>query len=190
MYQYNLAPDEVIISEIESVTEQTGVYSRTYGKLIATNKNIVFIRNGTFGKPKDAVIWSLSEVKVYNDAAQIKVVTKSGTMVCVEIYLTSGVHTFSLNGFRDTAQAREFANAINHAVTGTDEDIYSADGDITPKKAFLKAMFLGANNIESKKAEKVKKIKVAIKCPACGATFEGIKGTTVHCPYCDSVYNA
>ena len=186
MFKLNLSPGEFVLAELDGLIESGGRFRSQTGKLVATNKNIFWVRNGALGNPKDAVAWSLKDLVIFNDVAQIKVSTKNGLAVFVDLYFTTGQHSFQSTGIIDTSAARDFANAVNHIVTGSEVDIYSSIEEQPQKKGLLKSLF-SESNVEVKRADKT---KVAISCNACGGSFVAIKGHIAKCPYCGNVYNA
>lgn len=175
--------DEVVLAELLNAQDGSSVITKLYNVTL-TNKRIIASKVGAFGKAKIAFEKSVSEVKVYNGSAQVRITTVSGMLTQIDIYLTSGQLSFKVNGAGNTNVIR-FANELNHLVTGTEADIYSESGNDTGAKAFMKVLF-GATSTEAKKMTNQ---KVAVKCTGCGASFEGIKGRTAKCPYCGSVFN-
>lgn len=179
-----LESDEYVLSTLSRVQEGRNFAKKIYN-LTLTNKRLIFNKIGTLNKEKFAFEVPISDVKVFNGAAQVKVTTMSGLLTQIDIYLSSSQLSYTMLGAANS-EALNFANALNHAATGTDEDIYSLTGNDTGATAFMK-VFLGETSAEAKKTINQ---KVAIKCTACGGSFEGIKGKTAKCPYCGTIYNA
>ena len=179
----DLGLDEVVLSKLNRAQDGNKISTQLFN-VVLTNKRIIVSKTGILGKDKFIYDKPLSDVKVFHETAQVKVTTVYGTQTKIDIYLASGLVSFKLSGAGHT-DAIQFANALNRAVTGSDMDIYSVTGNETGASAFKKA-FWGINSIEAKKQTNQ---KVAIRCEGCGATFEGIKGKTAKCPYCESIYN-
>ena len=180
----SLGSDEVVLSVLNKVQDGNRI-SAQFFNVTLTNKRIIVCKWGLLGKEKFLYDKPLSDVKVFDGTAQVKVTTISGTMTKIDVFLVSGSLSFKLSGAGNT-DAIQFANALNRGVTGEDADIYSMTGNDTGADAFKKA-FWGINSIEAKRMNNQ---KVAIRCTGCGGSFEGIKGRTARCPYCGTYYNA
>lgn len=179
-----LASDEYVLAELNNAQDGSSRIAKLY-HVTLTNKRILAGKIGAFGKEKLAFEKNISDVKVFDGTAQVKVSSVFGTQTKIDIYLSNEQLSFSLSG-AGNSEAIQFANALNRAVTDTDADIYDVSGNDTGFKAFKKSFF-GVNSVEAKK-QVIQ--KVAIRCESCGASFEGIKGKVSKCPYCGTVYNS
>lgn len=179
-----LDSDEYVLAELNNAQDGSSRITKLY-HVTLTNKRIIAGKIGALGKEKLAYEKNISDVKVFDGIAQVKVSSVYGTQTRIDIYLSNEQLSFSLSG-AGNADAIKFANELNRFVTGTDAEIYSEFGNDTGFKAFKKSFF-GTNSVEAKK-QKIE--KVAIRCPSCAASFEGIKGKVSKCPYCGSVYNS
>lgn len=184
MAGFILGSDEVVVCELHKARENKTLSLKLYN-ITLTNKRIIVCKAGTLGKDKFEYEKKLSEVKTFDDTAQVKVNSVGGTVTRIDIYLSSEQLSFTLNGAGNT-DAIQFANSLNHLVTDSNTDIYSITGNATGKDAFKQAFF-GMNNTELKKE---KNEKVAIRCTSCGVSFEGIKGKVSKCPYCGTFFNS
>lgn len=187
MAQIQLAANEYMLSELQNVMERHGVLTKV-GNLMVTNQRIIFSKTGAFGISKVAGEWPITDVKVFDGTAQVKVTSVYGTQTKLDIYLRSGQLSYFVNG-AGNSEVSVFANEVNHAATGTDEDVYSGEGNAKGLKAIAQ-VFRGSMAEEAQKVDKSKQQKIALKCPHCGGSFEGVRGKTAKCPYCDSIYNA
>ena len=183
MAQFNLDSNEFVVSVLQNVQDASSITTKLCNVLL-TNKRVIVCKNGTFGKPKIIFDKPVSDVKVFDDTAQVKIQNVNGMQHKIDIYFTSGSISFIfMSGVY--SNVIQFANEINHIVTGTDFDIYSMAEHETGVKGVLKS-FLGVPTVEAKKSTQE---KVAIKCPNCGASFYGKKSGIAKCPYCDSFFN-
>lgn len=183
MADLKLGSDEYVVFSIQNALYGEGLVKKLHN-ITLTNKRIILSKVGAFGKDKVVLEKRISDVRVYQDAAQVQVSTVGGTQTKVDVYLSSGQLSFSLSG-AGHSDAVQFANSLNHVVTDTEVDIFSDTGNDTGAKAFKNALF-GMNSVGAKKK---KNKKVAIRCTSCGASFEGIEGGTAKCPYCGSYFN-
>ncbi|MCR5522787.1 MAG: hypothetical protein K6F64_04005 [Clostridia bacterium] len=183
MSVFNLEPNEYVVSELQNFQDASSKTTKLCNILL-TNKRIIVCKNGTFGKPKVILDKPISDIKIFEDTAQVKIYSVNGMQNKIDIYFSSGQISFVfLNAVY--ANVIQFANEINHIVTGSDFDIYSITENDTGVKGFMKS-FLGMPTVEVKKSTQE---KVAIKCPNCGASFYGKKSGMAKCPYCDSFFN-
>lgn len=184
MAGFTLGSDECVLSELHGAQDASSMITKLCNVTL-TNKRIVVCKSGAFGKEKLIFEKPVSDVKVFDGVAQVKVSTVFGTQTKIDIYFSSEQLSFRLGG-TGNPDVIQFANDLNRIVTGTDADIYTSDGNDTGAKAFRKALF----GISSSEIKKQKNEKVAIRCPSCGASFEGLKGRVSKCPYCGSFYNS
>ena len=182
--QFN--PGEYVILDLRGAMRRQGLLTKEYN-LMLTNMRIIECSVGTFGSQKISGEWRISDVLLYDGLANVRVSTYALTETKLMIYLKTDQLEYSFLG-RENKEVIGFANALNRIVTGTDEDIYLSSGKTSAIRAFAK-MFTGVTTEESKRVDRSKLQKVAINCPFCGGSFEGIKGRTAKCPYCDSTFN-
>ena len=186
MADIQLFSDEYVFAELQQVFFRQGIRTKV-GSLMLTNKRLLYSSIGSFGIKKLAGEWKVSDIKIFDDAAQVKVSSGNGTQTQLDVFFRSGQVSFMVNGAGNPDVAH-FANQLNRAVTGRDEDIYVVGEKPSAAKSLFKAM-LGSGYQEADKVDRARQ-KVAIKCPHCGGPIEGIRGKVARCPYCDSVFNA
>lgn len=183
MLDYGLESNEVVLVECEKAVPRENNFFNTEGVLVLTNKNILWVTTNFFGKVKDIIKHPLSDIKIYDGKAQVKLEEKFGEEPVLSLYYKNGQISYRMY---EKANVKDFVNQLNKTVTGSDEDIV-VKGAI-PGVAFVGETIKGtadafksAFGIKPKKAE-----QAAIQCTYCGAKISGIKGTVVKCEYCGS----
>lgn len=183
MINYNLNPDEAVIVECKDVLLNNGKFVNTRGDLVLTSQNLIWVTKNMFGKVKNLEKYSIANVKVYDNKAQVKAEEKIGTPTKLSIFFVDSQMTFDV---AEKKKARDLVNSINKLVTGMEDEIIAKSA--IPGTAFVAetlkgtiGTFKNAMGIKAKDPEKVSQ-----ECPGCGASLSGIKGQAVKCPYCDS----
>lgn len=183
MLDYGLRSNEAVLVECTGVMPNDHKLFSSNGTLVLTSQNILFVTTTVFGKVKDIDKHPLSDVKVYDDTAQVKLEEKFGESPILNIYLKDGQLSYTMY---EKGKAKEFVNQLNKAVTGRDVEIVNKSA--IPGAAFVGETLKGtANAFKSALGIKPKEPeKVAMPCTSCGATISGIKGTVIKCEYCGS----
>lgn len=183
MIDYDLRSDEAVLVECSDVTLNDGKLFSSAGTLVLTSRNILFATTNMFGKVKNIDRHPLSDVKVYDDKAQVKIDEKLGEPATITIFFKNGQISYTAN---EKGRAKEFVNQLNKVVTGREDDLVAKSA--IPGTAFVAetlkgtiGTFKNAFGIKQKEPE-----KCALNCPRCGASISGIKGRVTQCPYCDS----
>ncbi len=183
MSTFNLEPNEYVVSGLQNVQDASSQITKLCNVTL-TNKRIIVCKVGTFGKPKVILEKPISDIRIYDDAAQVKIYSVNGVQHKIDIYFSSDQISFVfLSGVY--ANVIQFANEINHIATNSDFDIYAITENETGVKGVLKSFF-GMPTVEAKRSTQE---KAAIKCPNCNASFYGKKSGIAKCPYCDSFIN-
>lgn len=192
MGSYNLQANEVVIMKIDQITRKNSMFSIENGELILTNLYLLWNTKNMFGKVKNTQQYPLHSIKVFNGKAQVKSEKKNvGYPKLTILFMSSQVSFEFINKSED--EVEKIANSINHAVTGSTENIYELKNNAIPGAAkaaeVLKGtvdVFKNAFGVKDNKQNVNINEKVVNKCSSCSAPISGIKGQVVHCEYCDT----
>ena len=186
--EYKLLPNEYIIMKHDKVIHG-GVLANFSNELILTNQNLVLQNKSVLGSIKNIQSFPISQIKVFNNQAQIIMSKTRGGYPQIEIYFLNGQEKF---GFQSKKDATNWISKINQLVTGEDVSMdTSAKTSILGTEMIADALggtvdvFKDAFGFKKKTpTESVE--KVAKKCTFCGAAVSGKKGQIVRCSYCDA----
>lgn len=183
MDNYHLEPDEAVVVECESVTLEEGKLINTSGTLILTSQNLIWLTKGVFGKTKSVQKYPLTEVKIFNNEAQVKLDEKIGEDSLLSVFFKNFQLRFRL---MERKKARELFNNIHKLVTGSADDLVSVSA--IPGVDFIAntlketaSVFMKSFGIKMNQPE-----PVTTKCGNCGAPISGLSGQVVKCSYCDT----
>ncbi|MBO4894397.1 MAG: hypothetical protein J5562_05750 [Clostridia bacterium] len=189
--KFNLLPDESLIIKSESVCHgDSGLFT---DDLYLTNKAIVLVHKGFFGKIKNVQRFQLNRIKRYNGKPQVFLVKKPNAIAQLEVYFTDSIEIFcfSNNTGSSKKQGSQWIDAVYEAVTGRpaperDDDGDAYDGTLVGIFREIGRDIIGIRPKTEAPVPKPIKEKVSKKCVSCCAPLFGNKGETVHCDYCDT----
>lgn len=183
MDNYHLEPDEAVLTECENTTLEEGKLLNASGTLILTSKNLIWLTKNMFGKTKSVQKYPLTDIKIFNNEAQVKLDEKIGEYFLLSVFFKTAQLRFRL---MERKKARELLNNINKLVTGSEDDLVAAEA--IPGVEFIAnaikdtaSTFMKAFGIKVNQPE-----PVTAKCGNCGAPISGLSGQVVKCPYCDT----
>ncbi len=180
----DLGLDEVVILKKDDVKHGNGIFSGGTDTLILTNKRIIYIKKGMFGKEKGRESFLLSNIKIYNNKAQAVISSSDQFESTLEIYFINGVESFEFDSKSDVVT---WIKKINELTTGTvikDEEVNNSSGFATAIRSIANTIKEGINIYKGVFKEEEKKERISCKCEGCGATCTGFKGETTKCEYC------
>jgi len=137
-----------------------------------------------------------------------KKIVKNGKKYPAKIYGYTKNHSYTVNGcyptdtkvhfFNDMGEEREVVLATRCTggeglmPIGMTVDVYEYKGKFAwdDKSLRSETLYREAELMDNKPIDPSKLNIVAVKCKACGATFEAAKGFTGQCPYCGGFTNA
>ena len=187
--EYKLLPNEAIILKQDRIINGGSMANFT-DELILTNLNLVLIKKGIFGGVKNIQSFPVSQIKVFNNQAQIILSKTRGGYPQIEVYFINGHEKF---GFESKKEVMNWINKINQLVTGEDVEMNDPTKMEIPGVDMIAEVlggtviaFKDAFGIKSKKLSAESTEKVARKCSFCGASISGKKGQIARCPYCDA----
>lgn len=199
--KFNLSQNESVIMKEDRISHG-GTFSGYTDELVLTNLQIILVSKGVFGNVKNIEYFPLSQLKVFNNQAQVFVGKKSNGTTILDIYFFNGEESF---GFESKKRARLWVESINNLMTGQSVNIDSLgkntssqfDGiteqlsdtavQVKEQLGLVGDSFKSAFGIQSKNRIKENKSeKITMKCPACGAPLSGEKGIIIRCQYCDT----
>lgn len=186
MEKINLGPDEGVILRAENVACRSG---GNLHELILTNKNLVFVKKGLFGRVKEVLYFPLADVKIVNGKAQALVGRGSNGQARLEVYLRSGEEEFFTFNTGLRREAVRWAAAVAQQLgtegpAGADPSETILAGAETVARTLKGAVDTFRTAFGMNEAE-----KTAAVCRHCGASYEASKGRVGKCPYCGSLQN-
>ena len=166
---YTLEPDEVVIMQ------DTHVRDADSGEvtLVLTNKSIIQVNKGFFGKAKDFEKYSLLDLKEYKGKPNVLVGKDSSNVARLELYFSTFEKYYY---FHAAFRERKWASSINKAYK-----------TCAAEKRKVERTNAGGGFWHSPVKNTIQLNKKTVKCPRCGAELAGEKGTSVVCEYCDAV---
>ncbi|KFI64253.1 hypothetical protein [Bifidobacterium cuniculi] len=185
MKDIDLMPNEGIVAQFDSVwCDAPDFKGSQRGELSLTNQALVF----TYTQPKmfakdveHAYRWPLRDVKVVDGRPQL-IFDKGDSHEC-NIVLRQGKLVLRMDSHQELAR---LGNAVNHALTGSDEDIVGAPktfiSDIANTLSGATREFTQAFGFGSRPSATVETVSAV--CEGCGASLHGKSGGTVTCEYC------
>lgn len=183
MDNYHLEPDEAVLIECENTTLEEGKLINASGTLVLTSQNLIWLTKGIFGKTKNIQKYPLTDVKIFNNEAQVKLDEKIGEYPLLSIFFKTSQLRFRL---MERQKARELFNNVHKLVTGSEKDLVSVGA--IPGVEFIAnavkdtaSVFLKSFGIIAKQPE-----PVTTRCENCGAPISGLSDQVVKCPYCDT----
>lgn len=196
---YNLASNESIIMKNDSVS-----YGRSYyNELILTNQQIILVIKGTFGNTKNVKYFSLSQIKNFNNQAQVFIGKSNNGRTTLDVYFLNGQESF---GFDSKRTLRKWVENITTLVNGEDvvidqlgshnggqfddvrEQFTEAAKQVKEQFGLAGSSFKNAFGFQNKQTDthSLNNEKITTKCPSCGAPITGKRGNIVSCQYCDT----
>lgn len=190
MGSYNLQAIEVVIINIDQVIHKKSMFSLISGELILTNLNLVWKTKNLIRKTTQQ--YPLHSIRVFNGKAQVMSEKKTGENPRLTIFFKNDQVTFQFINKREYV-VKKLANSINHAVTGSTENIYELKSNAIPGVAKVAEVLKGTVDVfkdaftvkDEKQHVNISK-KVDKKCSSCSAPISGIEGQVAHCEYCDT----
>lgn len=208
MASYNLQQGETLLDSLEGIRMDTegSVFDQS-GDLLLTDRRLMWVEKGLFGKVKSQQSFPLSAIAVSQGRARVLLKRDSGGSYDLEVFLTGRKLSFSTDE-DELGSTIGFANELNHVVTNSANDIYRM------KKAgliqegvnmFKESLGLDPDLIEELTVYEPVSVPVpapaqsagssAVSTPAvpgktsgtcrfCGAPLKATPGKTVRCPYC------
>ncbi|WP_313277894.1 hypothetical protein [Timonella senegalensis] len=184
--EYSLQPNEVVLFKDEQVSHG-GPWATYTHELMLTNLHIVLTKKGLVGRVKEVQVWSLDQIKVHEQRAQVMSGKAAQGTDALEIYFQNGKEKF---GFSSDARKRvnQWISQINQAVTGIELDVPHEKGISIPGSEMLSGMLNDAFSMFKPKRElKAKQtLTISSKCQNCGAPVSGAQGQALVCTYCGS----
>lgn len=187
--EYKLLPNEAIIMKQQRIIHNSAMNNFT-DELLLTNLNLVLISKSTFGNIKNIQTFPVSQIKVFNNQAQILLSKTRGGYPKIEIYFLNGQENFVFESKKDAITC---INKINQLLTGENVEInISAKTTIPGTEMLADALggtvdaFKNAFGFKTNKSSTETIEKATKKCSSCGATISGKKGQIVCCSYCDA----
>lgn len=178
MIDYKLDIDEVLLVELITGAETKEFRYKRYN-IALTNKNIIFVSTGLFGKAKDNKKYPISDVKQYEGKAAIAYTEKMLDDSVIDISLIN--NRIKITVFHeDKKVARDFVNQLNKLVTGSDDKLTQKT---IPGIEGLAESVKGSIDVV-KKTFGIKPKQVVAKCSGCGVSITGDAGSIINCPYC------
>lgn len=188
--KYILDSDEGIVLKKDGVAyNEAGSYEH---ELILTNKNIIVIVKGFWGKTKKVVYLPLNQIKVVNNAVQALVGKRSDGTARLEIYLKNGdTAYFSFNTLTRIEETK-WANAIIRLLSNEEDDGYNPSTYAIPGTEAVAETIKGTIDtfrtvFNRKTVSEIKESRRSVFCQNCGASYEGVRGRTGKCPYCGTI---
>lgn len=181
--QFSLEPGETVLKRSAEVG-YGGAFSGNKNELILTDQRIILQKKNLLGKVSGALCFSLSDIIISNDQAQVRLGQKDIVTPTLDIYFRTGMESFR---FTWEDEVKDWANEINTLLTGQ-PPIYPIKNWMDDMKDLenMAAAFTGT--VKSVKAVFGIKETTSCKCPACGASITGVTGETVACPYCGTYH--
>ena len=168
MSAYNLEQDESLVLKCDRARYKGSDYS---DELLLTDKGLVIIDKGIFGKIKSIIRIPINDIKVYNGRAQAILGTDKSHCPQLEIYFINGQEII---GFESKKEVNKWIHSINQLVTKRPKTKPSDSNIIKDTLGAIKGT-LGA---------KEKNVTLIYKCIECGAPIQGTKGQITRCEYC------
>lgn len=156
--------------------------------LILTSKNLVLEKNGIRRRSRGVHVFPLNQIKLYEDAPQVRVGRFWNGTPALEVYFLNGQETF---GFERAYDAARWVQSINQLITGAEAPPPSQGGgspltnSLMGQVDALKGM-LGIAPTAPRQDPSTTVRRVAGQCYACGAPLAGTQGRVVTCSYCDT----
>lgn len=179
MIDYNLESDEAVILQSNNVSCTTKKIGSFSDELILTNKNIIYVHIGLFGKPKYIKKYSLEYVKMYNGKPQVLINQCKDGYYEMQIYTVDGQVSFRFVK-NEKKQISLWIDKITEL---------KVKGEARVNNKGIKGVSVIKNMVELLKETKeslddsfIKKI--VVNCPKCGAQIEGVKKQNILCEYC------
>lgn len=177
MIVYSLDTDEAVILQDSNVKT-----SGTDITLILTNKHVIQVKKGIFGREKSAFKYPLLDLKELNGKPNVRIGKAQNGEKQLELYFKLYQRVYC---FRDFLAEMKWAGAIEKAYRTVvaearkSEQTENNQGFFAPILNTLDtarhALFFKADETRT------------MKCPRCGADLVGEKGEQVTCGYCDTI---
>lgn len=208
MASYKLQQGETLYASLESIRMDTedALFPET-GDLVLTDRRLVWVEKGIFGKVKSERGFSLSDITVSHGRARVDLKRDPGGSYALDVFLPGRKLSFSTSE-KDLRSAVSFANELNHVVTGTLADIYrmkktgliqdgvnmfkeslGLDPDLIEELSVYEPVPVPgpgapARSEDGRQGGGTAPRKASGKCGFCGAPLKAAVGKTVRCPYC------
>ncbi len=183
MANYELMSDEIILLQSQNAASEKSLGG---SEIILTDKRIIFISKGFFGKVKGVEYYPLDQISIFAGEPRIECIHETG-IYQLRIGFKSAIKTFNIDdGSKKTINL--WANTVYKALTGKDSPNLSA-----APESFLSGVGVVADTLKGtidtfKKSfgNKIQQVieQVSCNCPSCGHRIAGFKGQKVKCPYC------
>lgn len=199
---YDLQPNESIVY-VQDRVRQGGAWGHLTDQLILTNKNLVLVKKGFFGGGKSVHVFPLSQIKVFDGAAQVRVGWLQSCPT-LEVYFLNGQEVFLLERKEAAADLAQMIDDViagvgGHPIDSRDEgpianairsQVEMADA-LRSQVDLIKATFGIRSKTQSttgapRVAREAGAPRVARECYACGAPLSGKQGQVATCSYCDT----
>jgi len=183
---YGLQPNEVVLLKDERVMHG-GMWSSYTDELLLTNLNLVLLKKGMLGKPKDVLRFPLTQIKVYNQQAQAAIGKGMTGSDLLEVYFLNGQEQFAFQS-GGTNKINEWIAKINQAVTGNEAPVQQSSSMALPGAEKVAGVLKDTLGVFKSKfgSQTEAPVRIAGKCRGCGAPLAGFRGQTITCAYCDS----
>ena len=186
---YDLLPGETVLAQAERVSRYITERKTTGGgTFILTDKRIIWIVKGTFGKIKEQISFPLNDIGIYDNKANVQIKESFGEPAVMTINFKSSLEKFRFWD-SDKKTSKIIANHINRIVTGVDIELFSSRRSIPGSDILADTLKGTFDTFKENFVGKKKVVQITIKCPACGASFVGYKGQVAQCPYCGNMQN-
>ena len=149
-------------------------------ELILTNQRLILEQKNLFGKPKGTLYFNLADIRVADGQAQVVVGKKDNLTHTLDVYFKSSEERFVFEWEKDI---KSWVRAISAVIAG--EEVKDNDEEEWMMEALHMAdAFTGTIDKYKEVFGLKEKENVTVKCTSCGAALNGLKGSTIECPYC------
>ena len=179
--ELKLEYDEGVILKKDKVLHG-GTMASYKDTLILTNKRIIYIKKGIFGGNKEIKYYPLSDVKIYNERAQVIIGKTENNRYTLDIFFNNGNESF---GFELKKDIVIWIKKINELTTGKILENEEIDGaSFIPNVEEIAKSVKNTIDICKDTFGLNNKKEYSCFCKSCGASNKGIKGETIKCRYC------
>lgn len=186
MSGYSLQPHESFVHRQERI-RYGGTLANFSDELILTSHNLVLVEKRVFGGNKGVRVFPLSQVKVFQGAAQALVGKHRSGHHSLDVYFQGGTEQFVFMRRKDV---HFWAEKINEVITGVQSGRVASSASSMEKLAGSMKNTVGAFRVAFGAADGAAGAPggdsvAAVSCNGCGAPLSGVQGQVVVCSYCD-----
>lgn len=174
-----LQPKETILLHNTGVHRQGNPEFYT-DELFLTNRNMIYVRKGFFGRIKNIQTYPLSQIKIQNGQAQVQMQKIGGYTPRLQIYFKSGPESFAFQ-CRGKKKILSWVTQM-HRLLDTPDIMENIPEPSVPDAAPTPE----STGVFSNSAKYFPPRPITKNCTGCGAPLSGSRGETVRCEYCDT----